>query len=47
MKEKISNGAHYRSATMSHFTQMGIGISIDESKGRYYLVLHYSIDMLE
>ena len=47
MKEKNHNGAHYRSATMPHFTQMGMGISIDTEKNRYYLVLHYSMDVVE
>lgn len=44
MSEKGSNWSHYRAITMSHFTQMGIGISIDEARKRYYLVLHYGMD---
>jgi len=44
MKEKSSNGSHYKAATMKHFTQMWIGIAIDKDYNRYYLVLHYGID---
>lgn len=44
MKEKSSNGSHYRAATMKHFTQMGVWIAIDKSNSRYYIVLHYGVD---
>jgi len=44
MKEKSSNGSHYRAATMKHFTQMWIWIAIDKSYNRYYFVLHYGVD---
>lgn len=44
MKEKSSNGSHYRAATMKHFTQMWIWIAINKSYNRYYLVLHYWVD---
>lgn len=44
MKEKSSNGSHYKAATMKHFTQMGAWIAIDKSNNRYYLVIHYGVD---
>lgn len=44
MKEKSSNGSHYRAATMKHFTQMWAWIAIDKSNNRYYLVIHYWVD---
>lgn len=44
MKEKSSNGSHYRAATMKHFTQMWAWIAIDKSHNRYYLVLHYWVN---
>ena len=44
MKEKSSNGSHYRAATMKHFTQMWIWIAINKSYNRYYLVLHYWVN---
>ncbi|MDR0861036.1 MAG: CAP domain-containing protein [Candidatus Peribacteria bacterium] len=44
MKEKPSNGSHYRAVVMSHFTQVGVGISIDPVKKRYYMVVHYGVD---
>ncbi|MDR2540411.1 MAG: CAP domain-containing protein [Candidatus Peribacteria bacterium] len=44
MKEKVSNGSHYRAVVMSHFTQVGVGISIDPVKKRYYMVVHYGMD---
>ena len=44
MKEKNSNGSHYKAATMKHFTQMWVWIAIDKSNNRYYLVLHYGVD---
>jgi hypothetical protein len=47
MSEKNSYGSHYRAITMNHFTQMGIGVSIDTTRKRYYLVLHYGMDVLE
>jgi hypothetical protein len=46
MSEKGRNGEHYRAITMGHFTQMGIGVSIDPAKKRYYLVIHYGMDIL-
>jgi hypothetical protein len=46
MSEKSSNGSHYKAITMSHFTQMGIGISIDVEKKRYYLTIHYGMDIV-
>lgn len=44
MKEKSSNGSHYKAATMKHFTQMWMWIAIDKSNNRYYLVIHYGVD---
>lgn len=44
MKEKASNGSHYRAATMKHFTQMWAWIAIDKANNRYYLVIHYGVD---
>ena len=44
MKEKSSNGSHYKAATMKHFTQMGAGVAIDKENNRYYLVIHYGVD---
>ena len=44
MKEKASNGSHYKAATMKHFTQMWAWIAIDKSNNRYYLVIHYWIN---
>ena len=44
MKEKSSNGSHYRAAVMKHFTQMWAWIAIDKSNNRYYIVLHYGIN---
>ena len=44
MKEKSSNGSHYRAATMKHFTQMWVWITIDKNNNRYYLVLHYWVN---
>ena len=44
MKEKTSNGSHYRTATMKHFTQMWAWIAIDKANNRYYLVIHYGVD---
>ena len=44
MKEKNSNGSHYKAATMKHFTQMWVWIAIDKSNNRYYLVLHYGVN---
>lgn len=44
MKEKSSNGSHYRAATMKHFTQMWAGIAIDKDNNRYYLVIHYGVE---
>lgn len=44
MKEKASNGSHYRAATMKHFTQMWAWIAIDKNNNRYYLVIHYGVD---
>lgn len=43
MKEKASNGSHYRAAVMKHFTQMWIWIAIDKSNNRYYIVIHYGV----
>jgi hypothetical protein len=46
MSEKSRNGEHYRAITMGHFTQMGMGVSIDIEKKRYYLVLHYGMEII-
>ena len=43
MKEKASNGSHYKAATMKYFTQMWVGIAV--SNGRYYMVIHYWVDI--
>lgn len=45
MKEKASNASHYRAATMKHFTQMWVGVAIDESHNRYYVVFHYGVEI--
>ena len=42
MKEKATNGSHYKAATMKYFTQMWVGIAV--SNGRYYMVIHYWVD---
>lgn len=47
MSEKSRNGEHYRAITMGHFKQMGIGVSIDTEKKRYYLVIHYGMEIIE
>lgn len=44
IKEKSSNGSHYRAAVMKHFTQMWVWIAIDRENGRYYLVIHYWVN---
>ena len=44
MKEKSTNGSHYRAAVMKHFTQMWAWIAIDKSNNRYYIVLHYWVN---
>ena len=44
MKEKSSNGNHYRAAIMKHFTQMWAWIVIDKSHNRYYVVFHYWVN---
>ena len=44
MKEKSSNGSHYRAATMKYFTQMWAWIAIDKSNNRYYVVIHYWVN---
>ena len=44
IKERTSNGSHYRAATMKHFTQIWAWIAIDKSNNRYYLVLHYGVN---
>lgn len=33
---------HYNSLINPNFTQIGLGISVDESKNKYYLTLHYA-----
>jgi len=43
LPEKKNNWSHYRAVVMQHFEQMGMGITIDENKKRYYLVFHYGI----
>ena len=43
MPEKKSNGSHYRAVVMKHFESMGIGITLNPSQKRYYLVMHYGI----
>jgi len=45
MKEKSYNWDHYRAAIMKHFTQMWAWIAIDKSNNRYYIVLHYWVDL--
>ena len=45
MKEKSSGGSHYKAATMKHFTQMWVWVAIDKSNNRYYVVLHYWVDI--
>ena len=44
MKEKSTNGSHYRAAVMKYFTQMWAGIAINKSNNRYYIVLHYWVE---
>ena len=43
MKEKSSNGSHYRAATMKYFTQMWAWIAFDKENNRYYIVIHYGV----
>ncbi len=45
MKEKSSGGSHYKAATMKHFTQMWAWVAIDKTNNRYYVVLHYWVDI--
>ena len=44
MKEKSSNGSHYRAVVMKHFTQMWVWIAIDKYHNRYYVVFHYWVN---
>jgi hypothetical protein len=44
MSEKKSKGSHYKAIVMEHFTQLGVGISIDAANKRYYLVVHYGVN---
>ncbi len=44
LKEKASNGSHYKAATMKYFTQMWIWIALDRNNNRYYIVLHYGVN---
>jgi len=44
MKEKTSNGSHYRAAVMKHFTQIWAWIAIDKTNNKYYLVIHYWVN---
>jgi hypothetical protein len=46
MSEKKSKGSHYKAIVMQHFTQLGVGVSIDPAKKRYYLVVHYGVEPL-
>lgn len=41
MSEKDRNWVHYKAISSKVFSQIGIGISVDTSKKRYYFVLHY------
>ncbi|MBP6981366.1 CAP domain-containing protein [Candidatus Gracilibacteria bacterium] len=41
MREKATNGAHYRSIMGSAFTKVGMSIRVEPSEKRYYLVVHY------
>ncbi|MEI6426535.1 MAG: CAP domain-containing protein [Candidatus Absconditabacteria bacterium] len=42
MNEESYNGAHYRAITSKNFTKIGVGISLDPSTKKYYIVTHYS-----
>lgn len=44
LKEKASNGSHYKAAVMKYFTQMWIWVAVDKTHNRYYIVLHYWVD---
>ncbi len=45
MKEKANNGSHYKAAVMKHFTQMWAWVTIDKENNRYYLVIHYGVNI--
>lgn len=45
MKEKANNGSHYKAAVMKHFTQMWAWVTIDKANNRYYLVIHYGVNL--
>lgn len=37
--------AHYRSITAPHFSQIGLGLVIDEEEKGFYLVVHYAAEV--
>ncbi|MDD2693311.1 MAG: CAP domain-containing protein [Candidatus Gracilibacteria bacterium] len=41
LSEKSYNGVHYKSLVNPVFTKIGVGVAVDESKGVYYLTVHY------
>ncbi len=45
LSEKGSNGAHYRSLVNPQFTQVGIGVALSPTQGRYYLTVHYGTEV--
>ncbi len=45
LSEKGSNGAHYRSLVNPQFTQIGIGVALSPTQGRYYLTVHYGTEV--
>lgn len=51
MAEKwTKSDAHYRSLTQPYFTQIGVGVSIDEVKKNYfeyYLTIHYCTELIK
>lgn len=50
MSEKTENGAHYRSLTQEHFTEIWLWITIDEISDnyyKYYLTIHYCSELVD
>ncbi|MDD3262689.1 MAG: CAP domain-containing protein [Candidatus Absconditabacteria bacterium] len=44
MSEKTYNGPHYRGIMGTQYTQMGVGIAINPSTKKIFIVTHYSVD---
>ncbi len=41
-RERSYNGVHYRSLVHNHFKSIGLGVTVDPTKKRYYLTVHYA-----